>query len=193
MNMKSIFSALVLTAFMAGCSTMKVTSERDQNHDFSQVKTYQWIASPAEILDDDDIYINEDIQKALNAELIKRGLRPVMNAADADMQVAYYVKLREELEYTEGSGNSDRDFSGGFVYNREQSSWSYDEREPDLNVYTVEIGTLTMLAYDSKTGKRVWRGNLKTKIERSQPPERQQERIRKATEKLMNIFPAKPE
>ena len=188
MNIQSLLSILALAALLTGCSTMKVTSEQDQSYDFSTVKTYQWIDGPAEILDEADTYIDENIQAALDNELNKNGLRSVTNTAVADIQAAYYVKLKEETEYTKTS-QQDRDFSGGFVYNREKSSWSYDQREPDLNIYTIETGTLTLLVYDSETGKRIWRGSLKTEIDRSRPQGEQQERIRKAAEKLLNRFP----
>lgn len=188
MNIKALFPLLVLTALITGCNTMKVTSEYDQSYDFSTVKTYQWIDGPAEILDTADTYINGDIQTALNNELNKNGLRAASDTSTADIHVAYYVKLKEESEYTK-TNQHDRDFSGGFVYNREKSSWSYDEREPDLNIYTIETGTLTLLAYDTKTGKRIWKGNLKTEIDRSRPRGEQQERIRNAAEKLMKRFP----
>ena len=188
MNIQPILPALVLAALLTGCNTMKVTSEHDQSHDFSTIKTYRWIDGPAEILDGADTYINENIQAALDNELRKIGLRAVSNTATEDIQVAYYVKLKEETEYTK-TNQQDRDFSGGFVYNREKSGWSYDEREPDLNIYTIETGTLTLLAYNSETGERIWRGNLKTKIDRSLPRGEQQERIRNAAKKLLKHFP----
>jgi len=190
MNIKSAFTLLVLTLLAAGCSTMKVTSEHDNNYEFSQIKSFQWIAVPADILSKKDTYINEDIQQTLIAELEKRGLQQVSDASKADMQMASYVKLKEELEYTDSPNPGERNFSGGFVYNRGSSNWSYEEREPDLNVYAVEIGTLTVLVYDAKTGKRIWRGNLQTKINRSQSKDEQQERIQIAVEKLLRQFPS---
>lgn len=190
MNIKLVPALLALTAFVTGCNSMKSTSERDKAFDFGQIQTYQWIDGPEEILDKADTYINEDLQKALNTELVNRGLRQVADSATADVQVAYYVKLREELEYTDSTNPDERDFSGGIVYSRESSSWSYAEREPDLNIYTVEIGTLTVLIYDTKTGDRVWRGNLQTKIDRSQPKDKRQARINGASKKIMARLPA---
>lgn len=190
MKIKSIFALLTLCSVLAGCSTMKVTSERDDGYDFGLIVAYQWIDGPAEILDDADTYINEDIQTALNTELAKRNLREVTDAADAQVQIAYYVKLKEEVEYTAPASRDEPDFAGGFVYSRENSSWKYSEREPDLTVYAVEIGTLTVLVYDIATGERIWKGNLQTKIDRSQSPEQQKKRIQAAAEKLMARFPA---
>lgn len=189
MNIKTALPLLAALAFMAGCGTMKTTSERDRGFDFGSIQTYQWIDGPAKILNEADTYINEDVQQALDAELTKRGLRPVAGDATADVQAAYYMKLKEEVEYTSPAKQDDRDFSGGFVYRRESKSWSYDEREPDLNIYAIEVGTLTVLLYDAETGKRIWKGTLKTEIDRSQPKSNQQKRIRTAAEKLMARFP----
>jgi len=190
MNINPVPAFLALTVFATSCTSMKATSEHDHEFDFGKIKTYQWIDGPEEILDDADTYINEDIQKALNAELTNRGLRQVPDAGTADVQVAYYVKLREEVEYTDSANRDEREFSGGFVYNRESSGWNYEEREPDLNIYTVEIGKLTVLIYETETGKRIWRGNLQTKLDRSRPEDKQLARIHTAAEKLMARLPA---
>lgn len=189
MNIKTAFALLALTLFAVGCSTMKVTSERDKTYDFGTVKTFQWIDGPADVLDEEDTYINEDIQQALTTELGKLGMQEASDTTKADMQIAYYVKLKEELEYTDPANSDERQFSGGLVYNRGSKSWNYEEREPDLNVYAVEIGTLTVLAYDAESGERIWRGNLRTKLDRSKPEEQQQALIDAAAEKLMGRFP----
>lgn len=190
MKFNAVLALALATGILSGCSSMKATSEHDREFDFGKIQTYQWIDGPEEILDEADTYINEDIQKALNDELANRGLRQTPDGTAADVQVAYYVKLREELEYTDSANRAEREFSGGFVYSRESSSWNYQEREPDLNIYAVEIGTLTVLIYDTETGKRIWRGNLQTKIDRSLPEDKQQARIQKAAEKLMARLPS---
>lgn len=188
MNIKPIIALVAATTVVAGCSSMKVSSEQAQDYDFSTIKTFLWVDGPEEILNEDDTYINGDIQKALAAEFANLGLQQVTNADSADVRTAYYVKLREEFEYTAPAQREESDFSGGFVYNRD-SNWSYEEREPDLNVYAVEIGTLTVLVYDAKSGRRVWRGNLQTEIDRSKSEEEQQERIQIAAQKLISRFP----
>ncbi len=189
MNIKFAAVGLVSIFFIAGCSTMKVTSEYDHHYSFNNIKTYQWIDGPSTILDKTDTYINEDIQKALSNELENYGIRQVSNTLEADVQIVYYVKLKKEQEYATNN-NIEHDFSGGFVYSHKNKNWSYQEREPDLNVYTVEVGTLTMLVYATQTKERIWRGNLKTEIDRSLPKEKQ-ELIRAAAKKLMSRFPKK--
>ena len=189
MNIKSIAALLAAGLLAPGCSTMKTTAERDPGYDFGSIGTYRWIDGPAKVLEDADTYINDDIPLAIDHELARRNLRKV--SSGADIQVAYYLKLRAHQEYTDTT-QQDRDFSGGFTYSRDSKSWNYAERQPDINVYTVEIGTLTLLVYDAKTGKRIWRGTLKTKIDRSRPRAEQVELIRSAAEKLMEKFPIQP-
>ena len=181
-----IFTLAVLT----GCSSMKVTSESDDSFNFGQVMTYQWVDAPSKILDEDDTYLNEDLQKTLNNELSARGWEQVLDSTNASIQVVYYIKLKEHQEYTASPTAEDRDFSGGFVYNRDDSSWGYEEREPDLNFYTVEIGTLTMLIYNTQNGERVWRGSLQTKLDRSRSIEKQQELLSTVSRKLVERIPA---
>lgn len=191
MNIPSILVASALVVFAAGCNTMRTTSEQDSNYDFNPVKTYQWVDGPADLFDDVDAYIHQDIRNGLTAVLSQRGLRAVENEDEAQLKMVHYVKLTEDYEYTEASP-VERDFSGGFVYRRDTKNWHYAEREPDLNAYVVETGTLTVLAYDAQTGLRVWRGTLSTEIKRGQSPAEQAERIRLATQKLMSQFPVRP-
>jgi hypothetical protein len=182
-------SALLAITLLAGCKSMKTDSERDPDFNFRGVKTFHWIDAPEDILNKADTYINEDIREALNRQLTERGLLQIQEEGEADIHVVYYVKLREEVEYSETADPDARDFSGGFVYDRDTSGWQYAEREPDLNIYTVEIGKLTVLVFDSASGQRVWRGTLQTEIDRSQPKEKQELRIEEAAKKLMAQLP----
>jgi hypothetical protein len=190
MNIKSTVAWLVVTLLAAGCNTMKTTVERDSSFDFATVHTYQWIDGPAKILESADAYTNDDVPLAIDQEFALRHLEKV--STNADVQVAYYLKLKEQKEYT-NIDQQERDFSGGFVYNRDSKGWNYEERQPDINVYTVEMGTLALLVYDAKSGKRVWRGTLKTKIDRSRSREEQIELILDASKKLMEKFPVSPD
>ncbi len=189
MKLQTALTLILATGILAGCSSMRATSEYNREFDFGRIQTYQWIGGPEEILDTADTYINEDIQKALDTELANRGLRKTSDKTAADVQVAYYIKLQEHQEYA-SIGMDERDFSGGFIYSRENNNWGYVERNPDLNAYTVEIGKLTVLIYDADTGKRIWRGNLQTEIDRSRPHDKQQARIHAAAKKLMDRLPA---
>ena len=183
--------ALLIAAIAAlsGCSNMKVTSEQGNSFDFGQVETFEWIQAPAKILDEDDTYLNENMHKALNNELSERGWKQVLVSDKADIQVTYYIKLKEHEEYTTPASNGEPRVTGGFTYNQDKGNWGYNDQAPDLNVYTVEIGTLSMLIYDAKTGTRIWRGSLQTKLDRSKPLEKRQEMLRKVAKKIIERIP----
>lgn len=190
MKFNAIYAGLALTFFMTGCNSMKVTADRDPKFDFSPVTTYQWIDAPEEILNDAGNYLDKEILKLLDTALTQRGLQGVQKSADADIQMAYYVKRDEEMAYTDSANPAEREFSGGLVYTRENKSWNYAEREPNVNLYILETGTLTLLVYDTETFHQVWRGSLKTKIDRSRSKEEQEARIRAAVKKLISRLPA---
>jgi hypothetical protein len=188
MNIKSLSIALLSsTLFFAGCNSMKTSFQIDDQYHFANIKTYQWVDGPPQILEKSDTYIISDIQDALDQQLQSKHLEKVSKAQQADIHLAYYLKLKEIKETSSSVDHYPRDFSGGFV--RNQDGWGYEERTPDLNVYTLEEGTLVLLAYDPNTGKRVWSGTLKTKIDRSRPHNERMKIIQAAVKKLLRNFP----
>ncbi|MDF7823712.1 DUF4136 domain-containing protein [Pontiellaceae bacterium B12227] len=184
---------LCLTAILAllsGCSSMKVSSKQTADFNFSSVKTFEWVQAPKKILDEDDTLLNESVQRALNNALSERGWKQVLETANADIQVVYYIKLAEHEEYT---GPTDRDatrVTGGFTYKKSNESWGYTDQEPDLNVYTIAIGTLELLLYDAESGRMIWTGTLQTRLDRSTPLNQQQEMLRKIAAKITHKIPA---
>lgn len=187
MKFISIPVAVAIAVSLAGCARMKVSCESEPTYDFGQIRTYQWIIPPEEIVEQADTYLNQNLQQALNNELASRGWEQVLDAGGATVQVMYYVKIREHQEYVESTSRQDGDFAGGLVL--KSGEWRYEEREPDQQVYTVETGILTMTVDDAASGKQVWRGTLQTKIDRSAPIEKQQELFQLAAHKLLEQLP----
>ena len=188
MNIKLFSTLSIFALILTGCNTMKTSAGKIGNYHFELVKTYQWIDGPEKILEEADTYINKDIQTALNNELIEKGLKETPN--NADIQIAYYLKLHEEKQ-TVNINETETQFAGGFVYDKNDQQWNYSKNQPDLNIYTVEMGTLVVLVYDTKTGALVWRGKLKTQIDRARPHAERQKVILEAAKKLMDKFPLK--
>lgn len=189
MNKKTLLMLLIMTLSLMGCNSIKVTSEHARGYNFKTAKTYAWQDAEKEILDQFDTYLNPEIPKAIDAELSFKGMSQVADQMAADLLLSYYVKVTEETGYTSGSDHDEnREFSGGFVFSHD-SKISYQERESDLNVYGWEIGTLTLIMHDAKTGERVWLGEAKTEMNRAKPKEDQQKLIQKVAEKLMNPYP----
>jgi len=187
MNIKLLSTILASSLFLSGCTLMKTSFQKDAAYDFSNLKTYQWVDGPPQILEKSDTYIISDIRDALDRQLQAKQLQKVSKGEKADIHLAYYLKLKEIKETNQPSDHYPRDFSGGFVRNAE--GWKYEERTPDLNVYMLEEGTLVLLAYDPTSEKKVWTGTLKTKIDRSRPHEERIKIIETAAKKLLQNFP----
>ena len=112
-------------------------------------------------------------------------LSVIIHAATAE--VAPGVQ-NEMTFHVEPASRSESEFAGGLVYNKD--GWNYQEREPEQLVYTIETGTLQMMITDTASGTRIWRGTLQTKLDRSQPIEKQQELFQRAARKLLERLPS---
>ena len=178
-------------ALLSGCSSMKVSSELTADFNYSTVKSYEWVQAPKKILDEDDTYLNESVQKALNNVLSERGWQQTLETADADLQIVYYIKLVEHEEYTGPADSAESRVTGGFTYDKNKGNWGYKDQEPDLNVYTIEVGTLTLLLYNADSGEKIWTGTLQTRLDRTTPLDQQQRMLRKIAKKIIHKIPAK--
>jgi hypothetical protein len=181
---------LTACAVLSGCTKLKVTAEQNAAFDYTTVATYQWTPAADPILQEDDTYLNENIQIALNNQLSGRGWNQVMEAAEADLQVVYYIKLAEQEEYAGGAMENDNHPVAGGVTFKKDSSWSYKEAEPDLSVYTIEIGTLYLLIHDAETGEKIWTGTLETRLDRTTPLVQQPELLAKIAKRIVRKIPA---
>ena len=80
--MKTIFLILMVcvAGMVIGCSSVyDVQYDYDQETDFSQLQTYDWLPTP-EGADIDDISI-ERVKKAVNAELKAKGFQSVLTGS----------------------------------------------------------------------------------------------------------------
>lgn len=189
MNILRAALSLAILSLLAGCSSTKVTFEQDLDYDFSKARTFQWIDVPGKILDEDNIFTHPAIQKVVNNELVARELQQVLEKENADLQVAYYLKLVEIQEYTAVGNQQESTVTSGFVLKGDDAGWSYKTDESDLNMYISELGTLTLLVYDVASGQQVWKGMLKTEVDRRSPIEKQVTELRMFAHKLMAPFP----
>lgn len=180
--------AALAVAALTGCASMKLSVHQHSDFDFSAVETYEWVKVPQKILDQNDVILNENLHKLMNNELAARGWKQVLESDEADIQIVYYIKLSEHEEYTSPPANGETRLTGGLTYSADSGHWGYNDQAPDLNAYTVEVGELVLLVYDT-TGNKVWSGNLKTKIARAQSPEKLRGMLRKAARKIITRMP----
>jgi len=192
--MKVHIMFLLILGLIAGCTNLSIKVKEDSTYAFERAETYCWIPAPSKILSQKDTFVHEAVQKILDENWASMGLTKITDPKKSDLNITYYIKLKELKEYADpGMEEEQQAFAGGLTYNRSQSNWSYTKKDSDLSVYSIEEGTLTVFVYNSKTGARVWKGSVKTIIDRSQKHKTLREQVEKAINKLLDRFPIKRE
>lgn len=140
--------------------------------DFSKYHTYKWIPEgnrhPDEIVD-------QEIKQAIDQALASKGLTKT-DAGNADMYVGYQASVNHEKQwngYGEGGG------------------WRFGRGMGTATSSTIPVGTLVLDMYDPAGKLLIWRGEATKTLNPSNDPEKNQERLNKAMNKLLKNFPPK--
>jgi len=177
-EMQSIIAKLstVFVAALVVCS-LAVGQDVKTNYipgtDFSKFHTYKWVTveggqHPNQIVD-------QQIKQAVDAQLAQKGLTK-STGDTADLAVGYQVAVDQEKQWNAyGTGGGWR--MGGGMGTATSS--------------TINIGTLVLDMYDPSNKQLVWSGRATKTVEPSKNPEKNEEHLNKAMEKLLKDFPPK--
>jgi hypothetical protein len=168
----SLFLILV-AAFVLGSVALgqEVRSNYMPGTDFTKFHTYKWVAieggqHPNQIVD-------QQIKQAIDAQLERKGLTKTTEDT-ADMLVGYQVAVDQEKQWnTYGSG----------------IGWGMGGGMGTATSSTINVGTLVLDMYDPSAKQLIWTGRATKTLEPSKSPEKNQERLDKAAEKLLKDFP----
>ncbi len=192
--MKKLIVAIFMAFIVAGCASVKVSSDYDTTVDFTQYKTFEyfgWAEESNKILNQLE---QERIEAAFGAELKKRGLQIVEKGTGGDLIVTLYVVTEQKTSTTANTTTMGGVGYGGFygygpAYgwggNVAHSTTTYSQHE-----YTV--GTLIIDVYDAKEKKLIWEGVGTGTVKEAKSPEKRQENIEYAVAKIMEAYPVKP-
>ncbi|HZF63392.1 MAG TPA: DUF4136 domain-containing protein [Chitinophagaceae bacterium] len=162
--MKSIklFVLFAITSLLlAGCANVAYI-EKDENINFNQLKSYSWVDSKDEEADSSKKVISlteQNVRKAVNAELAKQGWREVKNKPEVllsyDVLVDRSVKENNNPVYS-------RPFTR-VVYNPYAGRWVPIYYPSQFMGYArdqqqVREGTVTITMVDVKSSKTIWQG-----------------------------------
>lgn len=172
---KYLFVALNL--FLAGCSTVSVTTDYDHSTPFEQYRTYTLAPSSEKISLSPSA--EEALRDSLRVNLAAHNITEV--AKDADLHVVSHISTKEKVVVYQG----DVSYRGIPYAYGSYGYWSMDPlTAPDVSQYTE--GTLILDFVDAKTQKLVFRG---VGTDTVSDPETNAERIREAVEKIVQKFP----
>ena len=173
MKSRKLSLLLLLAAFPLSCSPRpRPQSAYDHAASFSNLKTFDWYADPAEdkgvggaVVD--TRWVDEHVKAAVTEELGKKGLRPAKGAAP-DFFVDYH---------TRAAGISQRDKYGMYTW---WSPYTYVGSE------TRKQATLALDVRDAEK-KLIWRAWITATVGTS--PEEIYRQVRKSVGELLSDFP----
>jgi hypothetical protein len=154
-----------------------------QGTNFSQLKTYKWVAIKG--ADQPDELTAQRITAAVDAELARKGLTKT-DSEDADLYIGYQTAVGAEKQFTSyntGWGYGPGWGRGWYGYGGAMTTTTYGSTS------TVYVGQLDLSMYDRATKQLVWRGVATKTLDPKAKPEKKQKNINKAVQKLLKNFP----
>lgn len=168
---------------LSSCSSeIKVSSYSAAATNFSNYKTYAWVAPGDTTLNtkrDDKIYAGL-IQASADKHIAKKGLS--IDNQNPDAVFMFDTKIDETVEYNQRQVNTNLNAGlssgyGGYGYGYVGPGYYASSNVPiyenEFTPVPIDEGTLSYSMFDRKTGKLLWRGvakqklDAKTNIERS--------------------------
>ena len=167
----------VLALGVAGCASLRVNHDHDQQADFSQYSTYSWQDGRATLADNDPLAHQRVIQ-AIDGQLADKMLSPT--ESDPDLHVAYHSEFDERIvvdttHYGYGYGPG-WGWGGGLGLSSSTA-----------RARTYEEGTLVVDLWDVSANQLVWRGVATDTV--SNNPDTNARKIQQAVQQMFRRYP----
>jgi hypothetical protein len=173
--------ALAVAALPAVATAQKTTYDFDKSAPFAQFKSYSMkTGTPT-----GQPLIDKRIEAAIEAQLEAKGF--ARNETAPDVVVTYHVAFDEEKDISSFSSGP---AYGGYGYGY---GWGggWGTTTTDVRVRNILIGTLAIDILDAKKKEIAWRGLGTKEVNTSAKPDKRDENIGKAVEKIFKNYPPK--
>jgi len=161
-------AALLLIAATA-VNAQSVNTNYMPGTDFSKYRSYKWVSVDG--AQQVDQILEQQIRSAVDKQLASKGFTK-KDGDPVDMYVGYQVAMDQEKELNAWG-------APGWRFNGMAS----------VTTSTVDVGSLAIDVYDPAKKELVWRGAATETVSKSGSPDKKQERLDKAMEKLLKKFP----
>jgi hypothetical protein len=170
-------AALTIAGILALGTGMALAQDVKTNYvpgtDFSKYKTYKWVA--IEGAQYPDQIVDGQIKLAVETALTGKGFTKATGET-ADLFVGYQIAVDQERQWNAyGMGGGLR-WGGGMG---------------TATSSTIKIGTLVLDMYDPATKSLIWKGEATKTLNPGDNPEKRQQNMNKAMQKLLKDFPPK--
>lgn len=164
MNYKTLAGLLCL-GFTALAQDIHFDYDRSAN--FASYRTYQWVDAPSGQASNQ--LMDQNIKRAVDSQLMLKGLRPVPSGGD--LRISYQMAVEQEKQF-DGFGTGPR----GLGMQRVSTS-------------TIEVGKLVVNFIDSATNQLVWRGAAAKTLDIKKDPDKNFANLQKAVSKMLKNYP----
>ena len=167
MHRRMFMTTVGLAMLGAVAFAQDVTYDFDRAANFSAYRTYAWVRG-AELADELN---HKRIVTAIERQLASKGVNPAAANSEPDVFVAYHAAFDRTLQIT---GAGPYRFGAG-----------------SARVEPIITGALAVDVIDAKTQALVWRGIATKELDPDAKPEKREQNIARATEKLFKNYPPK--
>lgn len=173
--MRIALCATALGIAMLGtiAAAQSVNYDYDRSVNFTTFKTYAWVRG-TELTDELN---HQRVVRAIDAQLVAKGLTRVEGERGADVLVAYHASFDENLQINR--------YSSGFGGPR------FANVSGTATTQRIVTGTLVVDMMDAHTRAIVWRGFAERDLNPGTTPEKREKNITKTTEKIFKHYPPK--
>ena len=160
-------------------SAQKTTYDFDKSASFALFRSY----SMQEGTPTKNALIDKRIVAAIETQLAAKGF--VRNDVSPDVMVLFHVAFDEQKDISS--------FSSGPMYGGYGYGWGggWGTTTTDVRVRDILVGTLAIDMVDARKKEVVWRGLGTKEINTTAKPEKRDENISKAVEKIFKNYPPK--
>ncbi len=154
-NVKQVMLAFfVALVALASCSSLKVTSDKDQTVDFSTYSTFEfygWEENSDQLMNRFD---RERVEQAFANEFAKRNLRPVKAGEEGQLVISLFIVTEQKTSTT--AHTSHMGGYGGYYDYGPGWGWGGGHSMTTYNEHDYEVGTLIVSVYDKKEQQLIW-------------------------------------
>lgn len=171
--------ALAIALVPGVAAAQKTTYDFDKTAPFAEFRTY----SMKQGTPTNNPLIDSRLESAITAQLAAKGF--VRNDESPDVFVVYHVAFDEEKDISS--------YSSGPMYGGYGWGWGggWGTTTTDVRVREILVGTLAVDLIDADRKQVVWRGLGTKEIDTGAKPEKRDQNINKAVEKIFKNYPPK--
>jgi hypothetical protein len=169
-----VFLVLCLILLCSSCSPFHVTYDYDAEADFTPLKTFDWMAVPAQAQVNE--LVIKRVKSAVTRELESKGIKKV--SENPDFLIALHGGKERKVEIQDW----------GYTYGHHRRYW--DNRR--IDIYEYEEGTLILDIVGAESRELIWRGSATGVIDPNPTPEQRGKRVDEVVAKILENFPPAP-